>query len=43
MSAAVNKPTNSQQKDADIKKKLQLYGIYSGTRLVCTSRVKDSN
>jgi hypothetical protein len=29
--SAVNRPTNVQQKEADINQKLQLYGIYSGT------------
>lgn len=29
MSLSVNKPVNKQQKDADVNRKLQLYGIYS--------------
>lgn len=28
--AAVNRPTDVKQKEADINQKLQLYGIYSG-------------
>ena len=28
--AAVNRPTNVKQKEADVNQKLQLYGIYSG-------------
>lgn len=31
MSSAVNKPTNTKVKEEDVNKKLQLYGIYSGT------------
>ncbi|KAL8875962.1 MAG: hypothetical protein Q9192_008954 [Flavoplaca navasiana] len=32
-SAAVNRPTNVKQKEADVNQKLQLYGIYSGSFL----------
>lgn len=33
MSVNVNKPTNIQQKEADVNRKLQLYGILSAFRL----------
>ena len=29
MSANVNKPVNKEQKEADVNRKLQLYGIFS--------------
>ena len=31
--AAVNRPTNIKQKEADVNQKLQLYGIYSGMQI----------
>lgn len=33
MSANVNKPTDVKQKEADINRKLQLYGIFNAFRL----------
>jgi hypothetical protein len=35
-SKAVNKPMDPQQRDRDISRKLQLYGIYQGTLAACS-------